>query len=458
MQIRTRLTFSFSMIVSGILLAGFVLIYFLSSSYSENEFYGRLRDKANTTAELLIRVEQIDTSLLRVIDRANRDVLYRENITVFNYRNEKIYSTSDTLPFRLSRSLLNEVRSKKEVRIKEGELEILGILYTYRFNRFVVLASAEDQFGHSKIQNLRATLVALYILLLLIVSLTGWFFSGRALQPIANVMNEVEEISPGSLNQRLVESSQTDEIGRLAATFNKMLDRIEKAFKLQKTFVANVSHEMRNPLAKITSQLEVSLLKERSSDEYQATVRSVLEDIRELNRLSGNLLSLAKVSSDEALPDLRRLRMDELLFEARDQVKRLHPQYKVQLDFQALPEEEDWLFLQGNEQLLRTAVVNLMENGCKFSDDHTVRAVLYADSSGIKAEFRNRAAAFSEDEIPFIFQPFYRSRSTADIRGHGIGLSLVERIVRLHGGRIEVKKEEDKVLFLLRFPPAAVSK
>src|SRR5690606_28984676 len=92
--------------------------------------------------------------------------------------------------------------------------------------------------------------------------------------------------------------NQNDEIGRLSITFNNLLDRIENAFRLQKTFVANVSHELKNPLTKISSQLEVSLLKERSVSDYQNTISSVLDDIRELSQLSNSLLELAKVSEE----------------------------------------------------------------------------------------------------------------------------------------------------------------
>src|SRR5690606_37451617 len=112
-------------------------------------------------------------------------------------------------------------------------------------------------------------------------------------------------------------------------TFNKLLDRIENAFKMQKTFVANVSHELKNPLTKINSQLEVVLLKDREPETYRQTVSSVLEDIRDLSLLSDSLLELAKVSDDRRDLLTERVRIDELLLDLREKVANMQKEYRV---------------------------------------------------------------------------------------------------------------------------------
>ncbi len=107
-------------------------------------------------------------------------------------------------------------------------------------------------------------------------------FSGRALKPMSDVVGRVEEISISSLNLRVPEGNGADEIGRLARTFNNMLERLETSFSMQKNFIANASHELRTPLTSINGQLEVLMLKERSPEEYRTAVVSVMEDIKTL--------------------------------------------------------------------------------------------------------------------------------------------------------------------------------
>ena len=118
----------------------------------------------------------------------------------------------------------------------------------------------------------------------------GWFYSGRALKPISDVVKKVEEISITSLNLRVFEGNGKDEIGRLAKTFNNMLERLETSFGMQKNFIANASHELRTPLTSINGQLEVLMMKDRSTDDYKSALGSVLDDIKSLIDLSNRLL------------------------------------------------------------------------------------------------------------------------------------------------------------------------
>jgi signal transduction histidine kinase len=257
-------------------------------------------------------------------------------------------------------------------------------------------------------------------------------------------MNELEGILPQKLDIRLDVPNQKDEIGRLTTTFNKLLDRIETAFQMQKIFVANVSHELKNPLTKIRSQLEVSMLKERSAADYQFTIGSVLEDIQELAQLSNTLLELAKVSEHQRELLTETVRVDELLLDSRLNLIQANPNYNIYLDFDELPEDDTWLELTGNSTLLKTAFLNLMENACKFSEDQRVGVSLSAGRKLLNVHFSDNGKGIPEEDQNLVFQPFFRSDNTASIKGYGIGLSLVERIIKLHGGTISIHSNQPK--------------
>lgn len=452
MQIRTRLTIQFALLVSGILLVSFLAIYYFTYIYTIEDFYDRLRSKALSTAELLIKVRQIDTELLKVFDKSNRDLIFNENILIFDERNRLIYTNTDSLAIHVSNYWLDEIRRSDQIRYKDGEYNVVGIYYKYPYNKAVVLLGAQDLYGDANLTNLRTMLAVIFLVVTAIVAMAGLVFSQRALMPISKVMNEVEKILPQKLDTRLQVPNQRDEIGRLTATFNKLLDRIEYAFRIQKTFVANVSHELKNPLTKISSQLEVSLLKERTKSDYQNTLRSVLEDIQELSQLSNSLMELAKVSENQREMLTDRVRIDEILWDTRTNLSNSNKSYKIIYKIAELPEDDTWLEIIGNPTLLKTAFINLMENACKFSNDSSAYISLTALEKRIVIEFRDNGRGISEEEQQLIFQPFYRGINTANVKGSGIGLSLVERIIKLHNGTIRiVENQPSGSIFILEF-------
>jgi signal transduction histidine kinase len=261
----------------------------------------------------------------------------------------------------------------------------------------------------------------------------------------------VQSIYPQNVNQRLTIKNPKDEIGQLTATFNELLERITEVFRLQNLFVSNVSHEMKNPLMKIGSQIDVALLKGRTPEQYLATLQSVRQDIREMGQLSNTLLELAKVSDLNHKLMYDEVRLDETIWEAGDLLLQAEQKYQVQVDFADGLEEDTQLVVKGNAQLLKTAFVNLMENGCKFSENYSVKVSLHFEKDNIEVMFTN-SGVMEQPEMDLIFEPFYRSQNTASIKGYGVGLSLVNRIVKLHGGNITVQSTGNQTVFVLWLP------
>jgi signal transduction histidine kinase len=453
MQIRSRLTYQFTYLVSAILFVSYLIIYVFTQQNYKDKFYSRLRQKANTAAELLVNVNQVDSKLLRIIDRANRDILYRENIMAYDTCYERIYRSNDTINFHIDVNRVKEVLKRKEVRFGVEDLEILGTVFVTPEGRIVVFAGAVDQYSADNEKDLKNILIALFLLFVFIVVISGWFFAGRAVNPISEVIKQVDLLSPKRLEQRLETSTSEDEIGKMVATINRLLERIENAFKLQKTFIANVSHELKNPLTKISSQLEVSLLNERKTDEYKQTIASVLEDTQDLAAITESLLELNKISISDYQASFQTIRVDEILWESRSLTLKLNSAYKVQIDTQFMPDDEELLHMKGDEKLVLTAIKNLLENACKFSTHKTAHACIQTEGNWITIKVKNEGKGIPEADIPYIFQPFFRAENTASSKGYGIGLSLVERIVLLHNGQISVQSEINGLTeFTLRFP------
>ncbi|AXE20812.1 hypothetical protein DR864_25300 [Runella rosea] len=441
MQIRTKLTGQFALLVSAIMLMAFITIYLIRMTYVEQEFYKRLRHKAITTCELLVKVEGVDSKLLRKIDKTNYDVLHNENLTIYDHQNEELYTSNETLYYAIPPELFDQIRLEKEVQFSEGNAKIIGIVYTDRFNRVVCIAGAEDKYGDEELHSLWRILTGMYFGVIGLVIVAGWYFAGQAMKPVSNAIGQVNQIYPKLMEQRLTVQNPRDEVGQLTSTFNKLLDRIGEVFRLQNLFISNVSHELKNPLMRIGAQLDVALLKERTEAEYRQTLISIREDIRDLGQLSETLLELAKVNDQNRSLIYNDIRIDEIVWEARDLLLKAEPSYQVQVRLLSTIEDDNQLIVKANAHLMKTAIVNLMENGCKFASDSTVAVDVFPMETNVEIRFTNTGTVILPKDLPYIFQPFYRSDNTTNIKGYGVGLSLVERIAKLHNGNIKVTSD-----------------
>lgn len=451
MKIRQKLTIQFVLLVSAIALVAFMGIYYIYQSYVSHRFFTRLRSKAITTAELLSEKSQIDASLLRKINESNRDLLYKENIIVFDNLNHEIYRSKDSLEFEIRKEML--VQNGSENEYKDKDFEIIIVNYVASKRELLIVAGAVDLFGNDTLSNLRQVMLLLYFILVFAVGIIGWFFAGRALQPISDVINQVNGIYPQDFDKRLKVTNEEDEIGILTITFNQLLNRTEEAFKQQRFFISNVSHELKNPLSKIISQLEVVLLKDRQISDYKKTLNSVLEDIQNLSKLSHTLLELSRLTEENHSFLFSSLRLDELLWETKDLLKRNAPEYFVSVGFDNINDAETEFSVLGNPYLLRIALFNLLENGCKFSSNQTTNVKIKLKQNNIVIEFTNISQGISESDSLMIFQPFFRSNNTATVKGYGIGLSLVEKIAKLHGGNIKLTSNKaENTTFSLSIP------
>lgn len=450
MNIRARLTVLFSLLVASIMLLFTVAIYYLYNQFRESEFYQRLEEKAFTTVRLRQDVGEIPP--------ADLPVMASEQVAIYNADNCVVY-VSGRLLFPVSENLLRQIRGGKKFQQRRGDQETVGIRFRGQDNQIlVVIVSAVDRYGFSKLDRLREILAFGWLFSLAIVGVAGWLFASDALRPVAEITEQVNAISATNIHARLRVGRQHDELAQLARTFNNMLNRLEEGFVAQRSFVSHASHELRTPLAVMMGQLEVALMQARTPEVYAATLDSVLDEVRKMISLSNGLLDLARASSDAASLSYRPVRIDELLWQARDNLIKKTPAYLIDIDFENLPDHEDNLTVPADESLLRTAFQNLIENGCKYSVNKsaTVRIAFTTDQdkpSEIQLIFTDSGYGIPAVDLPHVFEPFYRSENTVGVRGHGIGLALTYRIIQLHKGHLRIESQEGKgTTVLITFP------
>jgi signal transduction histidine kinase len=187
------------------------------------------------------------------------------------------------------------------------------------------------------------------------------------------------------------------------------------------------------------------LEKRRTVEEYEQSLQSLLEDTQTLVALTNGLLLLAQSDIDKQRLLFTRVRIDELLFTAQNELRKAQPLYHFLFEYSTLPDDDSLLQISGNEHLLKTVFINLMDNACKFSWNKTVHIRIGVDSNMIHIAFEDHGDGIPAEDLPLIFTPFFRGRhTTSSVPGYGIGLALCQRIVAFHRGDIEVASELGK--------------
>jgi heavy metal sensor kinase len=231
-----------------------------------------------------------------------------------------------------------------------------------------------------------------------------------------------------------------DEVGRLAATFNRMLDRLERSFARQRQFTADASHELRTPLAMLTSEAELALSRERTADEYRQALSSVRSDADRMTRLVNELLLLARAEAGQEQLELEPLALDELAADVVEAMQPLAETRGVRLERGCL----EAVRVRGDQSRLTQLLVNLVDNGLKYTPAGGRVTVSVGPEDG-QAVLRvaDNGPGIAAEHLPHLFERFYRvdkARSRA-AGGTGLGLAISRWIVEAHGGQVSVASQ-----------------
>ena len=292
-------------------------------------------------------------------------------------------------------------------------------------------------------------------LALLLASLGGLWLAHEALKPVDRLTRAAERIGRGNFSERVEEPRTTDEIGRLANTFNEMISKLEQAFERERRFTADASHELRTPLAVLRGDIEVALRRDRSLEEYKRVLTSSLEEIERITRLTDDLLTLARSDAGEKVLELAPVRLDRLALEAHSYIRPLAEAAGIDL---ACEGTQSPIVVEGDEKRLKQLLVNLLENAIKYTPaGGRARLSIATQDSSALLEVSDTGRGIPAGSLPHIFERFYRQTDPRDSRvtGFGLGLAISKWIVDAHRGSIEAESSEGKgSRFTVRLPLA----
>ncbi len=438
MQIRNKLTLYFTITSSLLMLVIMAFIYLLFSNITKNDFYTALHERTEVAAGVYLEADEISAAALQKIKEKYLISLPNEVIRMYDSTNKLSFINENNQNW--SNDIINKVRQKKYLAYNDNGRQVVGIDYDDNQGNFVILVSATDDYGQQKKKNLLQIMAILFGVQLLIQLIAGRWFAGNALNPIQKINQQVQKISATDLHLRVETDNEKDEIGTLAANFNSLLERLEKAFDLQKMFVANVSHELKTPITNIIGEVDVAVSKDRDAGDYKNTLRSVLVEADRLNDMIRNFLLLANTENDINGHKTEPVRFDELLWEIQEMLNR-QPGTVLDIEMAELPEDENRLCIKTNKTLLTQAITNIIQNGLKFSSGKPVTCGLHFAMNTIIISITDKGIGIDADTLPHIFEPFYRSPNAGNYEGHGIGLYIAKKIIELLGGSITVQSQ-----------------
>jgi two-component system OmpR family sensor kinase len=265
----------------------------------------------------------------------------------------------------------------------------------------------------------------------------AWWLAGSAVRPVLEITRQATRVEVGTLNQRIVAHAETDEYRGLVAVLNRMLERLEVAFKNQRRLTADMSHELRSPLTALRGGIEVALRAERRPRDYQRVLHSALEEVDRLTEMSEDLLLITRIEARLVHPQREPTDVNEV-------VERTLGALRPRIEERGLTVERRFApagaVASLDRALIGRVVHHLLDNAVKFTPlEGTVRiATAPLDGTGgIRLSVEDSGPGIAPEHLSHIFEPFYRidearSRGT----GTGLGLAMTAAIVRLHGGAI----------------------
>jgi two-component system, OmpR family, sensor histidine kinase ArlS len=457
MPVRIRITLVFSLLVFVIFTFVCIGIYYFSSQTRLETIKTRLTNRAITTARLLSQQEIFDEEMVKRIDSSTTISLKDKTVVAFDKHNEKIYNYSDVPgdTLQISYGIINTIRAKGKYYFAFGSKEAVGFNYVKDKEQIVVVTAATDYEGKQHLSSLLKILVFSFLIGNVFVLIAGYFFSRGLLAPVKKISDDVAEISAQNLMRRIQTGKTHDEWYQLSTTLNGLLDRLQESFELQQRFISNASHELSTPLTSILSQLEVTLQRERDATAYREVMRSIYQDVQHMSQLTQTLLKFAQASGNPGGLEINLLRIDEIVMRLPAEITKANAAYSVKIGFRNMPEDESRLLVFGNETLLLTALKNIVINSCKYSKDHLAVVELSVNDGYFLVTVEDKGIGIPKEELENIFQPFYRIEESRQAGGFGLGLSLVDRIIRIHKGSVKVNSEPGKgTTFIVRLPRA----
>jgi len=447
LTLRTKLTLFYSITVS-VLLTGFALVYYRVLSVGlDQALTQELIDRTSglrgylrfEEGQPVFAYDPTDPDEVSFINTATR---YYQ---VYEIRNGTLLAESDELRALgveysaedLSR-YIQAPPSLIDLQTDQGKLRLRNEAVAAEGGVYLLVVGTSLQPMEDTLTSFIKALAWLLPSGVLLAALAAWFMAGKALEPVAALGKAAGQIAVSSLDRRLPVRGTNDELDQLASQFNDTLARLEKAVAEMKQFTASISHELRTPLAVLRGEAEVALMQANSAEQYRRVLASQLEEFEKLTRMINQLLTLARAESGDVAIAHEPVNISSMTESLAEQLEPVAASKDVSISCKC----DSDVILRGDAAWVERIILNLADNAIKFTPTggHVQIKLSRADSSAI-LDIADDGIGISPDDVPHIFERFYRADPSRSNRadGAGLGLSLVKWAVDQHRGSIQVE-------------------
>ncbi|ADL41616.1 integral membrane sensor signal transduction histidine kinase [Caldicellulosiruptor obsidiansis OB47] len=430
LNIRLKLTIWYSimlMVIVALFSLFLYLLMFQTLEISERSF---LQDFAY---EVALRINISKDSKI-TISESHRIISSGAQIVVYSKNKKMIYSTSNLFAKSIKNIPLDTKVRMFELNGKEW-LVYDQRIYDMKNNLIGWLRIGRPSSTRRIMNNLKNVIFLSIPIPFLIAVAGGYILAKKALKPIDDITTMARTIGHTDLSKRLNFPNTNDEIGRLALTFDEMLERLENAFKRERRFLSDASHELRTPLATIKALVEEALERNLTKDRYHQQLHYIYREILKMNKIISQLFMLSRCEEGNWPVDFEKINLKNMVEDVIEEMKEFALQKEVKLYHDCNKE----IFIEGDQTLLTRLFINLIENAIKYNKKGGwVKTKVEELEHQIKITIEDSGIGIPEEDLPFIFNRFYRVDKARTTEGIGLGLSIVDWIVKIHKGRINV--------------------
>ena len=449
-NISTKLTIWYSIVFFAALAVYAFLIYFFVS----RQYYTRQHNLLKETSEEILQFVEEEGDTLNAtmlsqevsVQDLNRYGLFYE---IYDSNKKVIYKTTNfpkfTQPTEIVTQKVEQVIAK-DVYNSTFQLYVSPIKHLSQAKSktsYYVLVGQSTLYVTTVLSKIRELLLFFGIGMLIVAGIGGWYMARRALKPVAEITDTARNLTAFHLDKRLPETGNDDELGRLVHTFNEMLDRIQSGVMKISQFSSDASHELRTPLTIMRGEIEIALRKDRTTKEYKKVLNSMLEEVQRMDKIVGDLLFCARADTGHVKPKNTEGDLVKMLHENIEKMRPIAEQKNISFSYS--PEIQSIVY-QIDPGLFSQLIYNIADNAIKYTEPGgRIDASIHEDKDGIIIEIRDTGTGIPEDEIPRVFDRFYRVDKARSGPGQssGLGLSICKWIVETYGGRITIESEEN---------------
>lgn len=431
------LTLIFTGLMAVILLSINIIMYNMSSSYRQNNFYRNLEDRAKTLA-IAYQNQEFDEKV-RELNKYDIHRIYDAEDRVIELNLEEPLTLPE-LNEPTNNKFFSQIHSNGYAWLRRSEKSFAGVMYHDKIHNreYIVISSSIDIKGNAYRQKLKLVLAVAFLVAIVSMAFTSVVYSRKLFNPILRMLNSVNRISGVNLKNKKSEINDIGEVEDLKDTLNDVLVQIESAFSEQQKFIGNTTHSLRTPLTIISGETEIAMAITDPKHKAYFSLEIIAQETEKLNLMVSTLLEMAKLKPAKERGHRQYVRIDKLIHSVTSHIARMDSNYILKVDFHKDVKTSGILTIKGNETLLNLALGNVVFNAFKYSDHKKVKIKCSIKDNEVQIRVIDRGIGIPESDIDKVFVSYFRASNTDERDGFGIGLPLAMDIIRLHSGEIHV--------------------